>query len=82
MKDELIREAQFWTALRRHTMFEFQQINQSVYRSSCELCGMEVDVNLKPLPNDVHIGGEAVALVCPAMTPVEPATRDFWTIFT
>jgi transcription elongation factor Elf1 len=30
----------------------------------CVVCGMDVEVTTKPLPNEIDIGGEAVALNC------------------
>lgn len=32
--------------------------------SSCRLCGREVTVIESPLPNEIDIGGEAVAVYC------------------
>ena len=38
--------------------------NKNVAYSRCKICGMEVSVNVKPMPNEIDIGGEAVALDC------------------
>jgi hypothetical protein len=35
-------------------------------RAVCSACGREVTVNLRPMPNEIDIGGEAVALNCDA----------------
>lgn len=35
-----------------------------VYDYPCHVCGMEVRVNPNPAPNEIDIGGAAVALVC------------------
>jgi hypothetical protein len=32
--------------------------------STCEICGAWVQVLLKPLPNEIEIGGSAVAVDC------------------
>jgi len=32
--------------------------------STCTICGREVTINVRPLPNEIEIGGEAVALNC------------------
>lgn len=32
--------------------------------SNCVVCNIQVDVTTNPLPNDIEIGGEAVALSC------------------
>ena len=34
------------------------------YRSVCRVCGMYVDVRPEPHPNEINIGGTAVALNC------------------
>lgn len=33
-------------------------------RAKCRKCGREVDIKTHPSPNDIDIGGEAVALGC------------------
>ena len=33
---------------------------------TCTTCGAEVQCLVYPLPNEIDIGGEAVALTCPA----------------
>jgi len=33
--------------------------------SKCRKCGMLLGLNTLPLPNEIDIGGEAVALICP-----------------
>ena len=35
-----------------------------VSTTACKICGMQVQVNTKPAPNEINIGGEAVALNC------------------
>ena len=35
--------------------------------ATCKRCGMQVVVNSRPAPNEVNIGGEAVALNCKAL---------------
>lgn len=37
---------------------------QGVFVSSCRICGRQVVVRLKPKPNEIDIGGEAVAMGC------------------
>ena len=36
--------------------------------ATCTRCGMSVMVNTKPAPNEIDIGGDAVALTCPSTT--------------
>lgn len=51
--------------LRKHQMSNFKYLRSiDTDRSICELCGMYVDVKVKPLPNEIDIGGTAVALNC------------------
>jgi len=38
---------------------------RAVSYSKCKACGMCVHVNIEPAPNEINIGGEAVALQCP-----------------
>ena len=49
---------------RGHTMKRFKRINQTNSVSVCADCGKQVHVNTKPRPNEIEIGGEAVALSC------------------
>jgi hypothetical protein len=37
------------------------------FRSYCKCCNMYVDVILKPLPNEINISGDAVAITCPSV---------------
>lgn len=39
--------------------------NQIKADAHCKYCGMAVFVNSRPLPNEIDISGEAVALNCP-----------------
>lgn len=50
---------------RGHKMGRFHnnKKNTASY-ANCVVCNKQVDVNTKPLPNDIEIGGEAVALGC------------------
>ena len=36
----------------------------STQRGTCQHCGKEVDINTRPTPNGIDIGGEAIALGC------------------
>lgn len=53
---------------RGHKMGRFNQIDLTngsrIYRAECKDCGAWVDVNPKPAPNEIDIGGTAVALNC------------------
>lgn len=57
---------------RGHNMTRFTRIGKSYrtgkwnwWRSRCKDCGAEVDVKMNPQPNEIDIGGNAVALNCP-----------------
>ena len=39
-------------------------IKGTVARSRCRVCGREVQVETRPAPNSIEIGGEALALNC------------------
>ena len=52
---------------RDHEMGEWEDDNATDPQTSishCEICGKYVQVNLKPAPNQIDIGGDAVALYC------------------
>ena len=49
---------------RGHDMKRFKTLKPGVALSECRRCKMYVMVNVKPLPNDIDIGGSAVALGC------------------
>jgi len=49
---------------RGHEMERFTKLEKGNFISSCFVCKKEVQVLLKPLPNEIEIGGEAVASHC------------------
>jgi hypothetical protein len=52
---------------RGHTMGPFlshKPYPDVIAWSRCKVCDMQVVVNVKPAPNGIDIGGEAVALTC------------------
>jgi 3-deoxy-D-manno-octulosonic-acid transferase len=52
--------------LREHSMGRFKQHNFFLNRhyAHCQKCNMQVEINRQPMPNQINIGGEAVALNC------------------
>ena len=60
----LIKEATEACEWRKHEMGEFVAISPYIAVSHCKQCNMQVAVNTNPLPNEINIGGEAVALNC------------------
>jgi len=66
-KIELLKqEALKSCAHRNHEMRRFQKHpwRKNISTSECRHCGMTVVVNSKPMPNEIDIMGEAVALHC------------------
>lgn len=55
------RRSHFLTPFRKHS----EDHNNTCATAICRNCGMTVTVNTRPAPNQIDIGGEAVALNCP-----------------
>ena len=68
--NKLQRCARESAELRNHKLDTFETINSHLTRAICTICGKEVDCNTRPLPNEISVGGEAVAVGC-------TADRDF-----
>jgi hypothetical protein len=51
-------------ALRGHRMGEWKRLKPTTAESVCDDCNMGVVINTHPAPNDIDIGGKAVALTC------------------
>jgi hypothetical protein len=49
---------------RGHTMNRFHTIDSTRAISYCDYCSTSVTVNIHPMPNQIDIGGDAVALNC------------------
>ena len=62
LKIEALESCKF----RGHDMGRFRQHSFFLNRhySHCKKCNMQVEVNRQPMPNQIDIGGEAVALNC------------------
>jgi hypothetical protein len=50
--------------LRGHVIFWAYPDSETRQMGRCGCCGKTVYINTKPQPNDIEIGGEAVALNC------------------
>lgn len=64
--DKLIllkQQSQTATEFRSHIMGEWITGEFNAY-ALCKICGKSVVVQINPAPNDIDIGGEAVALGC------------------
>jgi hypothetical protein len=60
----LKKEAMEACGFRGHEMERFTKLEKGKFISRCIYCEKEVIITLKPLPNEIDIGGEAVALNC------------------
>lgn len=62
---QLKNEATLSTTFRGHHLGEWQDVvDERGSLNECLECGKKVCVVVKPLPNEIDIGGEAVALSC------------------
>lgn len=64
IKRRLAKEALSACTFRGHKMGRFDHYCERSAVAKCKLCRMEVHINAKPLPNEIDISGEAVALNC------------------
>jgi hypothetical protein len=51
--------------MRGHKLGDWAKVGKHVRENICLNCGQSVRVNSQPMPNELEIGGEAVALNCP-----------------
>lgn len=64
---KLQKEALISTNFRGHSIkwdTPYHGESKSIRLGTCKVCGAWVQINTKPLPNGVDIGGPAVALNC------------------
>lgn len=61
----LRKQALFSCNWRGHDMRRFTRYDDHTYYSHCKNCDMQVVIISAPQPNEIDIGGEAVALNCP-----------------
>lgn len=61
--EDLKQSATESTKFRGHSLSEWDDHNGCSF-AKCLKCGKQVTVLTRPLPNDINIGGEAVALGC------------------
>ncbi len=60
---------------RGHDMNRWNEYHPGVASTACKNCGMDVGVDIKPPPNGIDIGGEAVALTCQVTSMLGKATH-------
>jgi len=60
---KLIDKAAESCKFRGHQMLPFEK-HQNWARSECKICRKAASVITNPLPNEIDIGGEAVAIGC------------------
>jgi hypothetical protein len=66
--DRLVRDARKATSFRKHRMqWSFDYASGRAY-AFCVHCKVDVICLTKPAPNEIDIGGEAVALDCKGVT--------------
>ena len=58
-------KAYYYAKIRGHSLGDWYIYNndQSAI-AACKFCGLTAIVNVQPLPNDIDIGGSAIALYC------------------
>ena len=61
---ELKREAREAAADRGHDLMHFAKVSARIHVAMCAKCKRQVQINTSPVPNEIDIGGEAVALDC------------------
>lgn len=61
---ELMREARLSAEGRGHSLAPFLPSYAHTWNTRCTRCGRGVWVTTKPMPNEIDICGEAVALGC------------------
>ena len=65
--EELKHEAEVAAQVRGHKLGRWEDFgspNRPYARNSCILCNKSIQVCPNPLPNEIDIGGEAIALNC------------------
>ena len=75
---DLQHEAQQSARFRNHNLDRFHKVGDHKSVARCVRCGAEVDCNTKPLPNEIDIGGEAVAVNCPGSREALESMRERW----
>jgi hypothetical protein len=75
-RDRLKKEAGDAAMFRGHWMDDWRNIDDATAFCSCARCGKTVSVNSNPMPNEIDIHGEAVALHCPGIDGVRKKVCD------
>jgi hypothetical protein len=69
---KLMKDARTAAAFRGHKLSLTRQVKvgnaRFVYDVDCTRCGASLRVNPNPAPNEVDVGGSAVAVGCPGVT--------------
>ena len=61
---ELKRSASRSAKFRGHNLGAWYELGKHARSAKCTKCGAEVVINEKPRPNEIEVGGEAVAINC------------------
>lgn len=76
--ERLRQEAVEACKYRGHDMGRFHQADffkTTLRYARCRVCGKQVIINSHPAPNEIEIGGRAVALTCEGLTQSDPVIR-------
>ena len=60
----LMQEARETALYRGHNVKNWDVLGEDCYSLECKDCKMTVMVKENPLPNEINVGGEAIALSC------------------
>lgn len=61
---KLVEEMYEATDFRGHNMKQQEKIGHYVTVYQCLDCNMRAVINIKPMPNEIHLSGQALALHC------------------
>jgi hypothetical protein len=62
--ERLKREARRAAKHQHHKLGNFRRVSPFIQRAVCTECAMDVDVNIRPAPNQTDISGPAIEQVC------------------
>lgn len=62
--ERLRRDSLVYCKHRGHSMKKFKHVDDECWFSDCKKCGKRVTLLSHPAPNEIDMGGEALALGC------------------
>ena len=60
----LISEAKEYMIFRNHIPYNATHFSKTKAEIICQICNSWVQINVKPLPNEIDIGGPAIVINC------------------